>query len=70
MQILFCVVDGLCLQRTGVFYIYTEQQIFIIGSFLHWGILHLYRTADFYNRFFSALPAPVPLYFDGVTLKR
>jgi hypothetical protein len=25
---------------------------------------------DFYNRFFSALPAPVPLYFDGVTLKR
>lgn len=40
MQILFCVVDGLCLQRTEVFYIYTEQQIFIIGSFLHYQ--HLY----------------------------
>ena len=23
-----------------------------------------------YNLLFSALPAPVPLYFDGVTLKR
>jgi hypothetical protein len=23
-----------------------------------------------YSRFFSAFPAPVPLYFDGVTLKR
>jgi hypothetical protein len=23
-----------------------------------------------YSLFFSALPAPVPLYFDGVTLKR
>ena len=23
-----------------------------------------------YSRFFSALPAPVPLYFDGVTLNR
>jgi hypothetical protein len=27
MQVLLCVVDGLCLQWTGVFYIYTEQQI-------------------------------------------
>ena len=24
----------------------------------------------FQSRFFSALPAPVPRYFDGVTLKR
>ena len=44
MQVLFCMVDGLCLQRTGVFYIYTEQQIFIIGSFLHYRHLYPYTS--------------------------
>ena len=44
MQILFCVVDGLCLQRTGVFYIFTEQLIFIICSFLHYQHLYPYTS--------------------------
>ncbi len=42
--VLLCVVDGLCLQRKGVFYIYTERQIFIIGSSLHYRHLYPYTS--------------------------
>ena len=39
--------------------------------FLYLRIRLLHNIIRFnYSRFFSALPAPVPLYFDGVTLKR
>ena len=34
------------------------------------GSVHFLQSFAFYNLFFSALPAPVPRYFDGVTLKR